>query len=73
MNNTDTSTTLIDAIADLQEETALSLVRQRLDAGVDSLLIIEDCQQGMRQVGERYERHEYYLAGLIMAGEIFSR
>jgi methanogenic corrinoid protein MtbC1 len=73
MNNTDTSTTLIDAIADLQEETALALVRQRLDAGDDSLLIIEDCQQGMRQVGERYERHEYYLAGLIMAGEIFSQ
>ena len=73
MNNTDTSTTLIDAIADLQEETALTLVRQRLDAGDDSLLIIEDCQEGMRQVGERYERHEYYLAGLIMADEIFSQ
>ena len=66
MNNTDTSTTLIDAIADLQEETAMALVRQRLDAGDDSLLIIEDCQEGMRQVGERYERHEYYLAGLII-------
>lgn len=73
MNNTDTSTTLIDAIADLQEETALALVHQRLDAGDDSLLIIEDCQEGMRQVGERYERHEYFLAGLIMAGEIFSQ
>jgi len=65
--------TLIDAIADLQEETALALVRQRLDAGDNSLLIIEDCQKGMRQVGMRYERNEYYLAGLIMAGEIFSQ
>ncbi len=64
---------LINAIADLQEETALALVHQRLNAGDDSLLIIEDCQEGMRQVGERYERHEYYLAGLIMAGEIFSQ
>ncbi len=73
MDTTDTSTTLIDAIADLQEETALALVRQRLDAGDDSLLIIEDCQEGMRRVGERYEQHEYYLAGLIMAGEIFSQ
>jgi dimethylamine corrinoid protein len=27
----------------------------------------------MRQVGMRYERNEYYLAGLIMAGEIFSQ
>ncbi len=73
MTKTDTSATLIAAVADLQEETALTLVRQRLDAGDDPLLIIEDCQEGMRQVGERYERNEYYLAGLIMADEIFSQ
>ena len=64
---------LIAAISDLQEETALTLVRQRLAAGDDPLLIIEACQEGMRQVGLRYERREYYLAGLIMAGEIFSQ
>jgi methanogenic corrinoid protein MtbC1 len=73
MSDTDTSTKLITAITDLQEETALALVHQRLDAGDDPLLIIEDCQAGMRQVGVRYERNEYYLAGLIMAGEIFSQ
>jgi methanogenic corrinoid protein MtbC1 len=71
MNNTDTSATLIAAIADLKEEAAMALVHQRLDANGDPLLIIEDCQEGMRQVGARYERNEYYLAGLIMGGEIF--
>jgi methanogenic corrinoid protein MtbC1 len=71
MSNTATSVTLTAAISDLQEEIALTLVRQRLDAGDDPLLIIEDCKEGMRQVGVRYERNEYYLAGLIMAGEIF--
>jgi methanogenic corrinoid protein MtbC1 len=73
MINADTSTTLIAAISDLQEETTLALVQQRLAAGDDPLLIIEACQEGMRQVGRRYERNEYYLAGLIMAGEIFSQ
>jgi methanogenic corrinoid protein MtbC1 len=73
MTDTDLSATLITAIAELQEETALALVRQRLAAGDNSLQIIEDCQEGMRQVGVRYERNEYYLAGLIMAGEIFSQ
>lgn len=73
MINTDTSTKLIGAVGDLQEEMALALVRQRLAAGDDPLLIIEACQEGMRQVGLRYERREYYLAGLIMAGEIFSQ
>jgi methanogenic corrinoid protein MtbC1 len=71
MNNTDPGSILIAAITDLREETALALVRQRLDAGDDPLLIIEDCKEGMRQVGVRYERNEYFLAGLIMAGEIF--
>ena len=71
MSNTATSATLTAAISDLQEEIALTLVDQRLDAGDDPLLIIEDCKEGMRQVGTRYERNEYYLAGRIMAGEIF--
>ncbi|MGD8815406.1 MAG: cobalamin-dependent protein [Anaerolineales bacterium] len=73
MTKKDMGPKLIAAIADLQEETALSLVRQRMKAGDNSLQIIEDCQEGMRQVGLRYEQHEYYLAGLIMAGEIFSQ
>jgi methanogenic corrinoid protein MtbC1 len=34
------------------------------------LTIIKDCEQAMGLVGERYERQEYYLSGLIMAGEI---
>ncbi len=62
---------LIRCVADLQEDEALTLVQARLDNGDDPLGIVEDCQEGLRQVGERYERREYYLAGLIMAGEIF--
>ena len=73
MSGTDKSASLINAIADLREEDVLALVRERLDVGEDSLLIIEDCQEGMRQVGLRYEQQQYYLAGLIMAGEIFSQ
>jgi methanogenic corrinoid protein MtbC1 len=70
---TETSAALVAAISDLQEETALALVRKRLEVGDDPLLIIEGCQEGMRQVGLRYEQREYYLAGLIMADEIFSQ
>ena len=38
--------------------------------GDDPLEIIEDCQAGMREVGERYSQQRYYLSGLIMAGDI---
>lgn len=68
---TDASALLVAAIAGLREEEALALVRRRLETGDDPLLIIQDCKEGMRQVGAQYERNEYFLAGLIMAGEIF--
>ena len=62
---------LIAHVADLNENEVLALVEKRVAQGHDPLAIIEDCQEGLRQVGERYERQEYYLSGLIMAGEIF--
>lgn len=62
---------LIEAIAELEEEAALAIVRQRLESGEDPLRIMEDCQAGLIQVGKRYEQGQYFLAGLIMGGEIF--
>ena len=64
-------TALIHHVAELDERVVLALVRKRLSDGDDPLSIVEECQEGMRQVGERYEQEQYFLAGLIMAGEIF--
>ncbi|MFN2217878.1 MAG: B12-binding domain-containing protein [Anaerolineae bacterium] len=61
---------LSQALADLQEDEALEIVRQRMGRGDDPLKIIEDCQAGMREVGEQYTQQRYFLAALIMAGEI---
>lgn len=71
MSHTEKDNQLISAIADLRGEEALALVRERLAAKDDPLLLIAKCQEGMRQIGERYEQQEYFLAGLIMGGEIF--
>ncbi len=71
METNDSRTALVDLVADLNEKAALSLAETRIARGDDPLTITEDCQEGLRIVGERYERREYYLAGLIMAGEIF--
>jgi methanogenic corrinoid protein MtbC1 len=62
---------LVAHVADLNEFEALTLVEARIQTGEDPLAIVEDCQEGLRQVGERYEQRVYYLSGLIMAGEIF--
>jgi len=62
---------IVERLADLEEDEVLALVRRRLADGDDALRIIEDCNAGMRQVGQRYEQGQYFLSGLIMAGEIF--
>lgn len=71
METNDSRAVLVARVADLNEAAALSLVKERIAKGDNPLTITEDCQEGLRIVGERYERQEYYLAGLIMAGEIF--
>lgn len=62
---------LIGHIACLNVQDTLSAIRARLNDGDHPFEILKDCQEGMRQVGERYEREEYFISGLIMAGEIF--
>jgi methanogenic corrinoid protein MtbC1 len=62
---------LAQLIADLEEDIVLEQVKQRLEAGDDPLQIIDECNEGMREVGQRYEKGEYFVAGLIMSGEIF--
>jgi methanogenic corrinoid protein MtbC1 len=62
---------LVRLVAELNETEALSLVEARIRSDKDPLAIVEDCQEGLRQVGELYEQRVYYLSGLIMAGEIF--
>lgn len=62
---------LISCIAELDEKAVNEIVMKRINLRDDPLNIIEDCQQGMRLVGKKYENGQYYIAGLIMAGEIF--
>jgi methanogenic corrinoid protein MtbC1 len=71
MKSTKARDQLIGLLADLDEEAVLQLVRQRLAAGDDPLQIIEDSNEGLRQVGVRYEQGEFFVSGLIMSGEIF--
>lgn len=61
---------LSSLVAELREAAVLDLVRECLASGVDPLIIFERCHKGMIEVGERYERGEYFISGLIMAGEI---
>ena len=71
MDQTDLHTQFLNLMADLEETALLDLVQKRLKAGDDPLKIIEECNEGMRLVGQRYEDGRYFISGLIMSGEIF--
>jgi methylmalonyl-CoA mutase cobalamin-binding domain/chain len=68
-NNSDQD--LVHLLANLEEELVLEIVRKRIQTGDDLMQILEECNEGMQLVGRRYEQGEYYIAGLIMSGEIF--
>ncbi len=60
------------ALIELDEGRTLELTKELLTEGSTTPpSILNTCQQALRVVGERYERQEYYISGLIMAGEIF--
>lgn len=60
------------ALIELDESRTLELTRELLAHGETTpLSILHTCQQALKVVGERYEREEYYISGLIMAGELF--
>ena len=61
---------LINAIADMDEEGALALIKELLDAGTPTRQILDDCRAAMKVVGQRFEAGEYFIPELILAGEI---
>jgi methanogenic corrinoid protein MtbC1 len=73
MKSDSPDTELSDQLAELNEDAVISLVTKRLKEGADPLNIVEECQKGVRIVGERYEKGIYYISGLIMAGEILNQ
>jgi methanogenic corrinoid protein MtbC1 len=61
---------LVNALADLKEQEALKIVKDRLSAGEDPLKIMEDARQGMEIVGKRFASSEYFIPDLVYSGEI---
>jgi methanogenic corrinoid protein MtbC1 len=43
----------------------------RLKQGEDPMKIVDDCREGLIIVGEKYKKKEFFLAELILSGEIF--
>ena len=62
-----------NTFAELDEDTALQLVKDALAAKVPAFEILKACQDGMTEVGRRFECQDYFVSDLMMSGEIFKQ
>ncbi|MBS7640159.1 MAG: corrinoid protein [Candidatus Bathyarchaeia archaeon] len=59
------------AVVNLDAENIQRLCREALEAGITPYeIIMRGFSKGLEIVGEKYEREEYYLAELVVAGEV---
>ncbi len=64
---------LVIAISEMDEVTALRLSKQMLADGTDPMEVLRLCRVAMDIVGERFEKEEYFLPELMMAGDMLEQ
>jgi methanogenic corrinoid protein MtbC1 len=61
---------LVNLLADLKEQEALKVVKDRLAKGEDAFKILDDARSGMEIVGKRFAESQYFIPDLVYSGEI---
>ena len=61
---------LVTLIADMEEDAAVKLAQEMIDADVDPNIVLDAGREAMTIVGQRYEAKEYFLPELIIAGDM---
>ena len=63
---------LINAMVEMEEDKFLSLTKELLEKGEDPNAIFRAYQEGMAEIGRRFEQNEFFIPELIMAGEMMN-
>ena len=62
---------LVNWLADMNEDDAFALAKKMLlEEGANPLRVLELCRNAMDIVGKRFEKGEYFLPELVLAGEM---
>jgi 5-methyltetrahydrofolate--homocysteine methyltransferase len=61
---------LVEAMVGMKEQEAISIAKGLVDKGEDPLNIFASCREAMDIVGKRFEKGEFFLPELMMAGEM---
>lgn len=59
------------AIVDLEDDTALDLIKQAIEEGLEARNIMEDgIMAGLKEIGDLFQSKEYFLAELMLGGKL---
>jgi 5-methyltetrahydrofolate--homocysteine methyltransferase len=61
---------LAEALAQCREDQVKALVREMIDAGVPAAEIIAECNRGMGELGNRFQRGDCFIPELMFAGMV---
>jgi methanogenic corrinoid protein MtbC1 len=64
---------LVDSMVSMREDEAVQIAKMMIDGGVDPTQVLGACKEAMNVVGKRFEKGEYFLPELIMAGEMLRK
>jgi methylmalonyl-CoA mutase cobalamin-binding domain/chain len=64
---------IVRAMADLNDDEVLGLVRKELEAEVPASEILAALQEGIRVVGERFASGEYFIPHLMISGDLLKQ
>lgn len=64
---------LFESVVELEEQKAYELVKQLLEDNSDPKEIIDVLRKAVEVIGEKFNKKEYFLTELVMAGEIFQQ
>lgn len=64
---------LLTAIVEMKEQEAIQLTRDLVEGGFDPINILNVGTAAMDIIGKRFEKQEYFLPHLIMAGEMLKQ
>lgn len=61
---------LRDLFVDIQEDEAIAMARNMLATGVAPMSVLDECREAMQEVGQRFEKGEYFVPELVLAGDM---
>jgi methanogenic corrinoid protein MtbC1 len=65
--------TLAEALAAFDRDVVLEQVMNRLEGGEDPIVLVQELQEGMKTVGDRFSSGDYFLSELMMSANLFTQ